>query len=239
MNRFLVFGMVMLLLDFYFFRAIKTLTDQLWVYRVYWIIDILVILAILAFIILEKSNVELSPTVRNAILAAVFLTLIPKLVGVTVLFSEDIVRIAVAGFKWCYQVFFGSRAESDFIPERRKFVSQLALGLAAISFMGMVYGVVKGKYNYQVHRVRLKLANLPKAFHGLTITQISDIHAGSFDSHEDVERGVKIINEQASDLILFTGDLVNTQAKEMNPWKDLFSSLEAPLGKLSILGNHD
>ncbi|MGZ3836512.1 MAG: metallophosphoesterase, partial [Mucilaginibacter sp.] len=81
--------------------------------------------------------------------------------------------------------------------------------------------------------------DLPDAFDGFTITQLSDIHSGSFTSQKGVEKGVSIVNEQNSDLILFTGDLVNNLASEMDPWIPVFSQLKAPYGKFSVLGNHD
>jgi predicted MPP superfamily phosphohydrolase len=48
-----------------------------------------------------------------------------------------------------------------------------------------------------------------------------------------------LVNKQNSDLLLFTGDLVNDQASEMDPWIETFSKLKAPFGKYSVLGNHD
>jgi len=73
----------------------------------------------------------------------------------------------------------------------------------------------------------------------IKITQISDIHSGSFDNKEKIEYAVNLVNEQQSDVILFTGDLVNNKAEEMIPWKDTFSKLKSKDGIFSILGNHD
>jgi hypothetical protein len=99
--------------------------------------------------------------------------------------------------------------------------------------------MMKGKYDYTVHRHTLFFKDLPDAFDGLTITQLSDIHAGSFDNPEAVKRGVALANAQKSDLFFFTGDLVNNEASEIEPYLDIFKTLHAPLGKFSILGNHD
>jgi predicted MPP superfamily phosphohydrolase len=239
MNRFVLFSIVLFLLDCYFYRAIKTISDQVWISRLYWTIDILILASIIAFIVLENYHVELPPVWRNVILAGVFLSLIPKLVGVVILFSEDIVRVFTAIVKWLVHFFSASSENSSYLPDRRKFVSQLALGLAAIPFTGMAYGILTGKYNYKIRRIRLLFKNLPDAFHGFTLTQLSDIHSGSFDSPKDVARGVKMANDLQSDLILFTGDLVNSQAKEMAQWIDVFSQLKAQYGKISVLGNHD
>ncbi len=96
-----------------------------------------------------------------------------------------------------------------------------------------------GKYNYKVLRYSLTFDDLPEAFDGYTITQISDIHSGSFDNENKVAYGVDLINQQKSDVILFTGDLVNNMTAEMKPWKSLFATLQAKDGVFSVLGNHD
>ena len=118
-------------------------------------------------------------------------------------------------------------------------MSELALIIAAIPFFGLLYGISGGRHHYKVHRITLKFNDLPDAFDGFTLTQLSDIHAGSFTSKKGVEKGVAMVNKQNSDVILFTGDLVNNAASEMSPWIDTFAKLTAPMGKYSVLGNHD
>jgi predicted MPP superfamily phosphohydrolase len=125
------------------------------------------------------------------------------------------------------------------MSDRREFVSKVALVLAAIPFTSVLYGMARGKYNYQVINHTLYFDDLPEAFHGFKITHISDIHSGSFDDAEKIKAGIDLINEQESDIILFTGDLVNNTADEMIPWIGHFSKLKAKHGKYSILGNHD
>lgn len=125
------------------------------------------------------------------------------------------------------------------MSDRREFVSKMALALAAIPFTSVLYGMARGKYNYQVINHALYFDDLPEAFHGFKLTHISDIHSGSFDDAEKIMVGIDLINEQESDIILFTGDLVNNTADEMEPWIGHFSKLKAKHGKYSILGNHD
>jgi predicted MPP superfamily phosphohydrolase len=125
------------------------------------------------------------------------------------------------------------------LPERRKFISQIALGLAAIPFTALLIGMVRGKYNYKVLKYTLTFDDLPDAFDGLTLAQISDIHSGSFDNPEKVAYGVDLVNQQNPDLILFTGDIVNNKTTELYPYQSIFSKLSAPMGVYSILGNHD
>ena len=154
-------------------------------------------------------------------MAFALLTLVPKIFAMPILLVEDIVRL--------FRHF----------PPRSVWVSELALLIGAIPFVSLIYGMTGGRHHYKVHRTILKFKNLPKEFDGFTITQLSDIHAGSFTSKRGVEKGINLVNKQKSDVILFTGDLVNNQASEMTPWIDTFAKLSAPLGKYSVLGNHD
>jgi predicted MPP superfamily phosphohydrolase len=159
---------------------------------------------------------------------------VPKLLLTIILFGEDIIRFFVGLF---------SLVNSDskgFLPERRRFVSQIALGVAAIPFASFLYGITVGKYNFKVIKQTLFFPDLPSAFDGTTITHISDVHSGSFDDAEKIQYAIDLINEQNSDMVLFTGDIVNTHATEMDPWIDTFKGIHNPkFGKFSILGNHD
>jgi predicted MPP superfamily phosphohydrolase len=162
--------------------------------------------------------------------------LIPKFLLSLVLLFEDIYRLFVGTSNY----FSNYNKDATFFPERRKFVSQIALGLAAIPFASLIYGMTFGKYNYKVIKQRVFFPDLPDAFDGFTITQISDIHSGSFDNPDKINYAIDLINEQNSDLILFTGDIVNTHAKEMHPWIDTFKRIKKhKYGKFSVLGNHD
>jgi predicted MPP superfamily phosphohydrolase len=184
---------------------------------------------------LTTNERGISPRINLAI--GLFLTLyIPKIALLAVMFGEDIIRIPQAVYKFFTE---GNASEGGYLPSRRKFVSQLALGIAAIPFASFLYGMVKGKYNFKVLRYTLHFEDLPEAFDGYRITQISDIHSGSFDNNKKIEYAVDLINEQASDIIVFTGDMVNNRASEMIPWKDTFGRLKARDGIFSILGNHD
>ncbi len=101
------------------------------------------------------------------------------------------------------------------------------------------YGIVKGKYAYRVIKHTLYFEDLPEIFDGFTLTQISDVHAGSFTNQKEVQKGIDLIIEQKSDLFVFTGDLVNNAATEIVPYIKHFSQIKAPCGQFSILGNHD
>jgi predicted MPP superfamily phosphohydrolase len=110
------------------------------------------------------------------------------------------------------------------------------VGLLVLVF---IYGMVRGKYAYRVLKHTLYFDDLPQSFDGFTITQISDVHSGSFTNAQAVQRGVDMIKAQQSDVFVFTGDLVNNKAEEIKPWIKHFSQIKAPFGQYSILGNHD
>jgi predicted MPP superfamily phosphohydrolase len=123
--------------------------------------------------------------------------------------------------------------------ERRKFLKRAGVLLGAIPFASFLHGISFGKYNFTVHNQALAFEDLPDVFNGFRIAQISDIHSGSFDSEEAVRKGIKLLQEQKADVILFTGDLVNSFASEIEPYIEDFKNLTAPYGKFAVLGNHD
>lgn len=180
--------------------------------------------------------------VRNIYVAFALGLAVGKLLILAVMLIDDARRLIL----WLISLFFtGGTAEPVVIDDTRGngitrsvFLARVALGLGTTALVGFLYGITN-RYNYHVRRVKLNLPNLPLAFKGLKIVQISDIHSGSFDSHHAVARGVEKIMAEKPDLILFTGDLVNNKAEEIDPYRDIFSQLKAPLGVYSTLGNHD
>ena len=234
MLRWIIFIAFYLVLGFYSLQAIKTASRYPWVYYAFILVSLLVLgNFVYQFTWGAEEGRVLS---RPKSYAFGFLTAIMTFYLITImfLFSEDIFRLLAASYK---QV-FGISAEFS-LPARRRFLSLIGLGIAAVPFGALLYGMYRGKYNYQILQYELEFDDLPDAFDGYRITQISDVHSGSFDNREKIEYGIDLINTQKSDLIVFTGDMVNNKAAEMTPWSDLFSQLDAPDGKFSILGNHD
>ena len=235
MIRWIIFIVIIGIADFYAFQTLRTLTKSNWWYAAYWLITI----AIIGNFIYQFYGFNRSDGFSHANAYAIgFLIamVVPKLILVIAMFGEDIFRVPQAIYSYFTQ---NNNLEGNHFPARRKFVSQIALGLAAIPFASILYGISKGKYNFKVLNYVLHFEDLPDAFDGFKLTQISDIHSGSFDNINKVEYAIDLINEQQSDVILFTGDMVNNKAEEMKPWMALFSKLEAPDGKFSVLGNHD
>jgi len=238
MNRLIPIMFIWLLADIYVFQAVKTATSNRYIWRAFWLYEGLVAAMVLYFMLTGKPLLN---SLNSIYWGLMLLSLLPKLIVIPLLLLEDIGRTVHLAINWITNRLSSSSPQQEhvYMVSRKKFISQLAIGVATVPFLGLLYGMVKGKYDYQVHRVKLKFKDLPDAFNGFTITQLSDIHSGSFDSKEDVERGVAMANKQKSDLLLFTGDLVNKAASEMDEWMGTFSALSATSGKFSVLGNHD
>ena len=228
----IIVSVILFVVEFYTFQAIKTLTKNKalkWV----WLLIGIAIYTNLFYVLFSTPRSAGQTKEFQWAVGLLLTTLIPKAFILITMFGEDVVRV------FQKMISYLSAGETKPLVGRRKFVSQLALGIAAIPFAGFLYGMIRGKHNYKVLKYQLSFKDLPDAFDGFTITQISDIHSGSFTNKEKIEYGVNMINEQQSDMILFTGDLVNNKAEEMDNWIDVFGKLKAPKGKYSILGNHD
>ena len=231
--RWFFFIIIYTLIDLYALQAIRTLTKNFWITGIYLLASLVVIVS-LYFLLNSNSSTHFSQPPISYLFGLFLALIIPKLLVIIFMLGEDITRL-ISGFY--FKIF--TNEQNFYIPSRRKFLSTLALGVAAIPFSTLLYGMIKGKYNFKVLKYELEFADLPEAFDGFTMTQISDIHSGSFDNKNKISYAVDLINQQDSDAIFFTGDLVNNVADEMDDWKELFSNLSAKEGVFSVLGNHD
>ena len=230
-----VFLIIMALIELYAFQAVKTGIKTRWILLAYIIISIVTLLFI--FYQFTQFNRSVGQTQMTMLtLGLLLLVLIPKLIVTFFMILEDSVRL----FLGARNYFATYDKEATFLPERRRFVSQVALGIASIPFLSLIYGMTVGKYNFKVIKQTLFFPDLPESFDGFQITQISDIHSGSFDNRDKINYAVDLINAQSSDVLLFTGDIVNTHATEMHPWIETFKKIKNhEYGKFSVLGNHD
>lgn len=248
-----VFTLFTLIIDFYSYQGIKQLTEKypdfwrkLW-RRLFWLPSIMVlVLIVIVFIWSEKEVKGSNFKFFYFVTGFIFIALAPKVVFLVFHFMNDLVRMV----KWIFRKLTSlltknentnfEEQESDKMT-RFQFFNQVGLGAAAVTMGATFYGIFKGKYDFRVCEESLIFPNLPQAFNGLRIVQISDAHLGSFldNSFEEVQGALKRINDLNPDVIFFTGDLVNNLAEEAEPWVSYFSQLHAPLGKFSILGNHD
>jgi predicted MPP superfamily phosphohydrolase len=243
-----IFGLVMIsilliIIDVYIYRAIRSVSGR-WTNNrhltftyIWWTYSVLLILGVFISIFFNIKFL-----LRSIILVAFFLTFVSKIFILPFIFADDIRR----GIIWLKRKISLKKivpaenitTSSNAIP-RSEFIIKAGTLVAMIPFSSLIYGVVSSAYDYQIKRRILYLPNLPKAFDGIRLGQISDIHSGSFYNRKAVMGGVEMLLKEKTDLIFFTGDLVNNVATEMRDYQDIFSKVKAPLGVFSILGNHD
>lgn len=231
--------LVLICLDIYVFQSVKAAVRSLplsrknTAYVLYWMITVITVSSMVAYRVFGFKLYP--PFLRSYFTAFLAITFLSKVFVMLFLIGEDASRF----FRWV-----SSRWKSGHEPlgtgmSRSEFLNRLALGMAAIPMVSLVYGMVANAYNYRYRKVKLSFPHLPEAFNGFRIIQLSDIHSGSFTRVAPVREAVEKINQMDADLILFTGDLVNNVANEMDPFKDIFSKLKARYGVMSVTGNHD
>lgn len=243
-----VFLLLHLLLDLYVYFSLKILFRQssdlarTIAFFLYWGISALSMGMILFWPYIIKAG--LVHPLRSHVFGALAALFISKLLALSFFLIDDIRRF----FQWSWLRVFSTPARAgehivapsagDEPISRSVFMSWLGLLAGGGLFSSFIYGF-GNKYAYRVVRQTLSFENLPSAFRGMRVLHISDIHSGSFTDKEAVRRGVDMILAEKPDLIVFTGDLVNNMASEMEAYQELFARLQAPLGVFSILGNHD
>jgi len=232
---------IFLLIDYYVFQAVLVVSKDwsaTWktIARYsFWVPTLLSIAALLWWTF--DDPYRYSAGFRNWIITGLVATYFSKLFAVVVLFIDDLYR----GVKWL-SAFFYRGASGDMPGEaitRSEFLTKTALIAAAVPFGTMAYGIISGAHDYRVRRVTVKLPNLPSAFDGMKIGQLSDIHSGSFFNKTAVRGGVEMMLNEKPDAIFFTGDLVNNETSEVKDYINIFDKLRAPLGVYSVTGNHD
>lgn len=238
--RFLSLIAAIVLIDIWFYQSIRTLIinwqprSKAILFYSYWGFTAL---AVILLIIAAFAN-PMGPyrNFQKYTFNIFLVVMIAKVIGLLPIIIEDIVR----GIRWIFSYTGEHRNEPDAhkIP-RAKFISRIAIGMAAVPFATFIYGMVKTAFDYSVKRITIKLPHLPAEFDGFTIVQISDLHTGSLPGTHPYERAVKMVNELNPDVIFMTGDLVNNVADEAEPFIDTLKQLHSPNGVYSILGNHD
>lgn len=229
---------LLLVFDLYIYNAILSIYPK-WPSKkkltftwIWWGYTVFLILGIFVSIYL---NIRLG--IRAVLLVAFFMTFVSKFFFVPILLVDDLRRLIV----WIKRKTNPKKeriAKNNSIS-RSEFLVKSGMTVAAIPFATLSYGIVSGAYDYRVKHKTLYLPNLPKAFDGIKLGQISDIHSGSFYNKKAVLGGVNLLLKEKPDFIFFTGDLVNNRANEMRDYQDIFAKVKAPLGVFSVLGNHD
>lgn len=235
---------IILVIDLYTFKAVRLLTENIEkrflkqiIHIGYWLLTAVVISAgIILLFNFNYAEENRSYSVPFYGAAIVIIYLFPKLIFAIFHLVEDIGFLSYWGFKKITM----EPGEGAEVIDRSTFLTQIGLGLAAAQASALIYGVAKGRYQFRVLKETITFDALPHAFDGLKVVQISDIHIGSFfNNHTPVKKAVKMINDLNADYILFTGDMVNNYAWELDGWIEILGELKAKYGKYSVLGNHD
>lgn len=235
-------SLVIFAIDYYVWQAFRTATHQssaqiqLITRYVYWGFTSLIIVGIWAYNFMPLHFWK--NEIRITFMALVMITIITKLFILLFLLIEDITRI----IRWSFQNVKMRISPDEYAPgniSRNEFLSKAALAVGVVPAATFTFGIISGAHDYRVEKISLKIPNLPKAFKGMRIAQVSDIHTGSFFNKTAVKGGVEMMMREKADVIFFTGDLVNNEAKEVKNYFEIFSKLKAPLGVFSTLGNHD
>ncbi len=239
----LVFLAVMLLIDLYVFQAVRTVLvhsspkTKTIIYIVYAAVCLAGLLLVGLFPFLHYDRWP--KNLRSVVFALIIGLFFAELIVALFLLADDIRR----GVQWIAEKII-SAVKPQTVPAvvhgitRSQFLTKMGLVLGGTLYATLIYGF-SNKYNYRVRKITLSFPNLPPAFKGLKIVQVSDIHSGSFNNREKVSRGVDMVLQEKPDIILFTGDLVNDRSEEMKDYQEIFSRLKAPMGVYSTLGNHD
>jgi len=236
-----IFALLFLAIDYYVFQAVLLVSKnwtETWktVFRYsFWVPTLLSIAALIWWAFYNPY--VYSATLRNWVITGLFTVYFSKIFAVLFLFAEDLQR----GVRYVASLFSSSKPAGlpgTPIP-RSEFLSQAALVAATVPFGAFTYGIISGAHDYRVKRLTVALPNLPKAFDGLTIGQLSDIHSGSFFNKTAVKGGVEMLLKEKPDAIFFTGDLVNNKSDEVKDYIDVFDKVRAPMGVYSVTGNHD
>ena len=239
MSRIVILCVVVLvyfLIEYYVFQVVQLLTVKStplitrWVWSSYWL---WVVLMITGFALYTQLDAKTYAGLRVFISALFFINLIGKLFASLVLLGDDVRRLV------SYLSQFVISNEDPQIAGRIAFIGKAALLTGVLPMMGLSFGILSGAHDYRVRRRDVYSPHLPKAFDGIRLVQISDIHTGSFFNKTAVRGGVDLINQERGDMILFTGDFVNNQSDEAKPYLDLFAKVKAPLGVHAVMGNHD
>jgi len=215
---FLLIVAVIFLLNAYVLSGILTINNSAYITPIFWVFIVLLTGSLFYSINrMRKYGVDLIFKISAHL---VLILLSAELVVAIILFFGDAYRLIAGNARSLYWVEF-------------------AFLLCLLTILIFVHGMIFGKYNYKVITHVLYFDELPANFDGFKVVQISDVHAGSFNNPAAVKRGINLINAQKADIFVFTGDLVNNKAEEIAPWIKDFSTIKAPYGQFSILGNHD
>lgn len=228
---------VYILFEWYAFQAVRVLIENYsavtrrWITVSYFVLTGVLFLGIFFY---RELNPKQFHALRLVVTTAFLAFLVSKLLMTLFMIADDLRRLVL----WISDLFPG-KTEPARDLSRSDFLAKSGVIAGTLPLAALTFGVVSGAHDYRVRKRIIQSANIPKAFDGLRIVQISDIHTGSFFNKTAVAGGVDLINAQKADLVFFTGDLVNNESDEAKPYLDIFKKVKAPMGVYSTMGNHD
>jgi len=241
-----VFSLIILAIDAYSWWGIKKIiVDSPRLFKriialLYWIVPVIIIIG-LSLILLFQEGIpgDRMMSYFHLVGGSFIVFYVPKLVFFVFNLFDDLIFQIRKLITLKKQTFKDNNNVGRTIT-RRKLLNQVGIVFAAVPFFSLIYGIAHGRFDFTIRRLKMNFRNLPPAFNGTKIVQISDFHIGTFFNHHDqIKEIVNMVNKEQPDLILFTGDFINNLSTEMDPFLTILNSLEAKVGKYSILGNHD
>lgn len=236
-QRMLIFLSLILAIDLYAYQVFANVVGpSSMLTTIYIAVSIIMISAFVLFLSngLQK-RIKIERQVAGTI---VFMFFLPKFLLSIFMLMEDAVRLLKISANFTAQQILNFQ-DFHLGIERSELWSWVALVFTLFLMGAFVYGAIFNVYNYKIRKVPLRIVKLPKAFDGLKVVQISDIHSGSLSDKNAIQKAVHTINGLEPDLVFFTGDLVNNIATEILPFTEIFSGIRANHGVFSVLGNHD
>lgn len=228
----LIFFIILAAIDIYAIRMVRqidTLKKHTWFF---WMLNVLVYGYFLNLIL---KGFQWPHEVGIYLRAFIIIYFFSKFTFSIPLLLDDIRKVV----QWFIARFVKKKTQQINPDSRKRFLKQVSVAMGSAPFLVMGYGVVRNIYRYRVIHQKTKIKDLHPDLRGLRIVQISDIHSGTFPDQKPVMRGIDMINELDPDVFVFTGDLVNYRADEIDPFIEYFSRIKATYGKYSIMGNHD
>lgn len=189
--------------------------------------------------ILPKIHLIVSGILLAVILACIIL--MTRTAYIYVVMWLLISYLSVYIIKYLFLIFdVFSRLPILFGGKRLKWLSWVGFALGTLVFLVIWWGILFCRNMIEVNQVELEIPGLPHSFNGMKVVQISDLHVGTWQSDTNfVSRVVDAVNELNPDVVVFTGDIVNSRADELTPFMSVLSRIKAPKGVYSIMGNHD
>ncbi len=231
-----------ILVDLYSWQGVKTLLRKQsdkrlrTIQTVYFSLTAFISILFLSTIFITALQTSLYfRTYVSAILIIIYLA---KFIQCIFLLVDDVQRL----IRWAVQKIVPPKQKENTESKgisRAQFLAATGALAGGIPLVMLTKGIFKGAYDYRIHRIPLYLKNLPSAFEGLKVVQLSDIHSGSLFDKDSVHKGIQMLMAERPDLVFFTGDLVNNQTDEAYELMDHFAEVKAPMGVFSIFGNHD